>query len=313
MPACDFLMEYAELVDADVSIFEKINQLGFGWGKYTMQNAAIGRKVEIVKFMHQHGCPLNSSVLFNATNVNCIELVEYLAENGCPIDVTPIEMEDPDRSDFNTRSLERAIEKNSLHIVKLLRTKMNFPFDSCTFRTACEADFPKNMDTLQFLHAEGCRPDETLFYDLIEDGNYHAVKFMLANHLHRDKHSSAMSIAVNNFHHNIVRLLADYKFDIDSDAVDLATYDMALLRWLMRVGGKRCKLTPKAYINTVEYDMDHASCIEALDSLQNTWNLDTGFETMEELMQNRRWSDALNRADQSITEWFKDHFLIREL
>ncbi|CAN0225223.1 unnamed protein product [Hapterophycus canaliculatus] len=308
-PSCDFLMEYAEIVDADVAVFKKIHDMGYDWGDFTMQNAAIGHKIDIVKFMHQHGCPLNNSVLFNAANSNCLELVEYLAEHECPIDVTPIEIDNPERFDFNVRSLEQAIAKNFLDVVKCLRTKMNFPFCSKTFRTACNADYPGNIDTLVFLHSEGCVPDQNLFFDLINDGNYGAVKFMLTNHLHHNKHSVAMCITVANFQPRIVKLLADYQFEIDSDVVDLATYDMALLRWLIRIGGESCKLTPNAYINTLEYDMDHASCIDTLDCLHTTWKLGTGFRSMDELMQNERWSAALDERDQNITEWFK-HFFV---
>lgn len=303
----DFLMEYAEIVDADVAVFKKIHEMGYGWGDFTMQNAAIGHKIDVVKFMHQHGCPLNSSVLFNAANSNCLELVEYLAEHSCPIDDTPIETENSERFDFNVRSFEQAIAKNYLDIVKCLRTKMNFPFDYNTFRVACEADYPKNMDTLAFLHAEGCAPEEDLFYDLIDEGNFYAVKFILTNHLHESRHSSAICIAVASFQAKIIRLLAEYEFEINSDAVDLATYDIGLVRWLMRVGGESCKLTPNAYINTVEYDMDHASCIGALDWLQKDWDLQIGFDSFDELMQNTRWSQALNERDQSIGEWFKDN------
>lgn len=38
-----------------------------------------------------------------------------------------------------------------------------------------------------------------------------------------------MCIAVTSFQPKIIRLLADCEFDIYSDVVDLATYDMALL------------------------------------------------------------------------------------
>lgn len=307
-PSCDFLMEYAEIVDADVAVFQRIHEMGYDWGQFTMQNAAIGHKIDIVKFMHQHGCPLNPSVLFNAANTNCLELVEYLAEHDCPIDVTPIEMEDSERFDFNVRSLEQAIAKNLLDVVKCLRNKMNFPFDRNTFRAACDADYPKNLDTLAFLHAEKCAPDEDLFYDLIDDGNFHAVKFMLANHLYQNKQSVAMCIAVTSFQAKIMRLLEEYEFEIDSDVVNLATYDMGLVKWLLRVGGKGCKLTPSAYINTIEYDMDHASCIDALKSLHRECKLKTGFESFDHLMQNQRWSQALNLRDPSITQWFKDIF-----
>lgn len=311
-PSCDWFMEYAELVDADVTVFKKIHEMGYGWGEFTMQNAAIGHKIDIIKFMHQHGCPLNSSVLFNAVNSNCLELVKYLAEHNCPIDETPIEMEDPERLDFNARSFEQAIAKNFLDIVEYLRVKMNFPFDCNTFRAACDADYPKNLATLSFLHDEGCAPDEDLFYDLIDEGNFHAVKFMLAHHLYNNKHSSAMCIAVTSFQANIMRLLADYEFEINSDVVDLATYDMGLVKWLMRVGGEGCKLTSAAYIHTVEYDMDHVSCIDALDSLRKEWKLETGFESFDELMHNERWSQALNLRDPIITQWFKDNCFVSE-
>lgn len=299
--SCDFLMEYAEIVDADVAVFKTIHEMGYGWGEFTMQNAAIGHKIDIVMFMFEHGCPLNSSVLFNAVNNNCLELVQYLAGHKCPIDDTPIDRED-------TRSFELAISKNYTDIVKCLRSVLKFPFDTDTLKAACNADYPKNLHTLRYLHSEGCAPSPFLLYEMINDGNFHAVKFMLRNHLHDNEGPTAMCIAVANFQINIMRLLVDYEFEVNNDVVDLATYDMGIVKWLIRVaGGNKCRLTSRAYINTIEYDMDETYCIEVLDRLLHEWKLDIGFASFEELVQNQRWSKALYHRDPVVTDWFRDN------
>lgn len=300
--SCDFLMEYAEIVDADVSVFKKIHEMGNEWGDYTMQNAAIGNKIDIVKFMHEHGCPLNRSVLYNAVNANSLELVEYLAEHKCPIDDTPIETDDPRMSGFNKRSMEQAIAENYLDIVKCLRAKMDFPFASNTFRVACEA---KHMDIVAYLHAEGCTPDGHLFHDSIKSNNYHVVKFMLEKALYEDKCPSAMKLAVTTFRGNIMELLMDHGFEVNDEIVDLATYDMWIVKWFLRE--RACKITPGAYINTVEYDLHEDNCLEVLEWLHNFWKLDIGFKSFDELMQNQRWSIALEQLDPSITEWFENN------
>lgn len=300
--SCDFFMEYAEIVDADVSVFKAIHDMGYGWGQFTMQNAAIGHKTEIIKFMFEHGCPLNSSVLFNAVNANCLELVQYLAGHNCPIDDTPIETEDQ-----NVRSFEKAISKNYLDIVMCLRSDLKFPFDTNTFKVACNADYPKNLHTLSYLHAQGCRPSSFLFYEMVDDGNFHAVKFMLTHQLNENRGPTAMCIAVTRFQANIMRLLVSYKFEVNSDVIDLATYDMALTRWLIRVAGdSNCKPTWRAYINTVEHHMNDTDCIQTLNWLYNHWKLDTGFQTYDELAENPRWAHALNNRHAIIAQWFKD-------
>ncbi|CAM9095152.1 unnamed protein product [Ectocarpus sp. 12 AP-2014] len=313
--SCDFYMEYAEIVDADVSVFQKIHEMGYEWGEFTMQNAANSHKLDVVKFMHRNGCPLTSNVLFNAVNTTYLELVEFLAEQNCPIDDTPIETRDEERFNYNIRSLERAISRNSVDIVKCLRSKLHFPFDPTTLRTACDAllkDCSESMDTLAYLHAEGCTPDADLFYDLINDGNYPAVQFMLANSIgftrDRDSCSSALCIAINTFNSEIIRLLVEYEFAVTSDAVDLATYDMGLANWLLRVGGgpsQDCRLTSGAYINTIEYDMDAEYCLEVLDWLHEYWELPIGFESTHHLLENPRWSIALDKRDPSVAAWFQ--------
>lgn len=309
LSSCDFLMEYAEIVDADVTVFQKIHEMGYAWGAYTMQNAAIGNKVEIIKFMHQHGCPLTANVLFNAANYNCLELVGYLAENGCPIDAEPIETEDETLPTYNVRSLEKAISKNHLDVVMYLRSKMNFPFNDETFRVACNADYPKNLHTMAYLHAEGCVPPPFLLYEMIDQGNFHAVNFMLIHRLHENKCATAMCIAVARFETNIMRLLVAYDFEVSDDVVDLATYDIGLVKWLIRVGANttQCRLTSGAYINTIEHEMDEVYCIEALDWLLNYWKIDIGFTSFSTLVKNERWSQALAMRHPSITDWFIDN------
>lgn len=307
-PTCDFFMEYAEVVDADVSVFRTLHELGYGWGDFTMQNAAIGHKLEIIKFMFEHGCPLNTSVLFNAVKANSLEIVRFLAKNNCPIDETPIETEDEESSNYRLRSFEVAIANNYIDIVRCLRSSMNFPFGTHTFKVACNADYPQNLHTLAYLHSEGCAPSSFLFYEMINDGNFHAVKFMLRHGLHENKNSTAMCIAVTRFQANIMRLLVDYNFEVNNDVVDFATYDMGLVQWLIRAGGgNKCRLTSRAYINTIEHDMNETECIEALNWLLHYWQLDIGFESFEQLVQNQRWSQALYERDDSIADWFKDH------
>jgi len=302
-PSCDFFMEYAEIVDADVKVFKTIHEMGYQWGEFTMQNAAIGHKIDIVKFMFENGCPLNPSVLFNAVKTNCLELVQFLAENNCPIDETPIDNQE-------VRSFEKAVSNNHIDIVRCLRSSMNFPFGTNTFKVACNADYPKNLHTLAYLHSEGCVPSSFLLYEMIDDGNFHAVKFMLRHGLYENKSPTAMCIAVTRFRANIMSLLVDYEFQVNDDVVNFATYDMGLVKWLIRVGGKdTCRLTPHAYINTIEYDMDDAYCVEVLNWLRHYWKVDIGFETFEELGQNERWSQALDQRDSVVTDWFRDNIL----
>ncbi len=306
--SCDFFMEYAEIVDADVSVFKAIHDMGYGWGQFTMQNAAIDHKIEIIRFMFEHGCPLNSSVLFNAVNSNCLELVQYLAEHNCPIDDTPIETEDQRRVEYNVRSFEKAVAKNDLDIVMCLRSELNFPFGTNTFKVACNADYPKNLHTLAYLYEQGCRPSSLLFYEMVDDGNFHAVKFMLEHQLNENRGPTAMCIAVTRFQANIMRLLVAYRFEVSSDVVDLATYDMGITRWLIRVAGGEncCRPTHRAYIHTVEHDMDETYCIQALDWLYHYWKVDIGFQTYDELAENPRWAIALNNHDPIVAQWFKD-------
>ena len=305
--SCDFFMEYAELVDADVEVYAAIHEMGFGWGKFTMQNAAIGRKLDVIRYMFEHGCPLNNSVLFNAVKANCLELVHFLAEHNCPIDDTPIETTDERSPDYNVRSFELAVARNHLDIVECLRSRLNFPFNENTFRAACNADFPKNLHVLEYLHSQGCTPPPFLLYEMIDNGNFHAVKFMLGHHLYDNKCATAMCIAVSRFQANIMRLLVDYGFDINNDVVDYATYDMGITKWLLRVSDdSECRLTSNAYINTIEYNMVHTHCIQALDWLFYHWKLEIGFGSLQELLHNERWSQALTERDPSITEWFRD-------
>lgn len=298
--SCDFFMEYAELVDADISVFRKIHELGYGWGDYTMQNAAIGHKTEVVRFMHENGCPLSKTVLYNAVTADCLELVEYLAENECPIDDTLTGGE----MCFPVRAMEQAVTRNSLGVLRCLHEKMDYRFADDTFRIACEAEYPANMKILRYLRDAGCRPDEELFYDSIEDGNYYATKFMLDNALYPDRGPTAMRVAVINFQGNIMELLVDHGFEISDSVVSLATYDIGLIRWFMRV--RNCKLTSDAYFNTVSYDMHHSSCLDMLNWLYHKCRLkiETSFQHM---LQDQKWSAALDKRHPKIAAWFQQH------
>lgn len=309
-----FLMERAFVIGAKITMFEKLLQMGFTWNKFMMNNAIIENRLDLIKFVHKHGCPLDEEVLYAAVEHNSIKVVEYFADHSRLIDEMLIEDEDK-RFDICTPSMEKAIVNNNLDIVKCLRVRMDFPFDNDAFRVACNALCgtyePGNRQTtkmLEYLHAEGCTPEIDQFHDCIEEGNYHAVEFMLQKKLYENKLPIAMRIAVVNLQGDIMRLLMAEDFFVSNDVVDLATYDLGIVKWFMEE--RVCTITPGAYINTIEQEqhaMSENCCIEALDWLRWSCGFRVDFKTFDELLQNERWSSALDEWSPRVSKWFQDN------
>lgn len=289
---------------ADLSIFKEVFHRGIEcWDGVHLEVATSLGRLDVMEFLPKSGrCQFNEEFLHLAVQHDQLESVKYLLRNDCPVDKNIISYRD-------MRSLEVAISHRNLEMVKTLRT-VDYPFAEDTFRTACKALCgiykPGNKgvtETLEYLYAEGCRPDKQLFHDSIGDGNYHAVEFMLENKLYENKLPISMRIAVTNFEGDIMRLLMADDFHVSNDVVDLATYDLGIVNWFM--DERVCTITPGAYINTIEHDMHHSCCIKALEWLHKVCGFDIGFKTVDKLLQNERWSAALEARHPIVLEWFQ--------
>ncbi len=54
------------------------------WDEQTCMYAVIGGRLEVLKYLHENGCPWNKFCCVHATSRNNQEIVQYLHENGCP-------------------------------------------------------------------------------------------------------------------------------------------------------------------------------------------------------------------------------------
>ena len=114
-----------------------------------------------------------------------------------------------------------------------------------------------------------------------------------------------MAIAVRNYRGNIMDLLLAHDYEVSNEVVNMATYDMDIVEWLMKE--RVCTITPGAYITTIEHDMHEQECLNVLNCLHDQWGFDIGFKSFEELMGDDRWNNALQDRDTLITQWFQDH------
>lgn len=56
-----------------------------------MRFAAMSGKLEIIEWLHKHGCELDSLTMTWAVEAGHLEVVEWLKENGCPMESLMIE------------------------------------------------------------------------------------------------------------------------------------------------------------------------------------------------------------------------------
>merc|ERR1711977_205804 len=69
-----------------LELMKYLHEEGCPWGERTCQMAAKGGHLEMLKYAHEKGCPWNKKTCFSAAAGGHLEVLKYAHENGCPWD-----------------------------------------------------------------------------------------------------------------------------------------------------------------------------------------------------------------------------------
>src|SRR5690606_15548781 len=81
----EVLCKWAAEYDSD-EILRYLHENGCPWDEETCSSAAISGSLECLKYAHENGCPWDEWVYYNASEVGSLECFLYAFENGCPWD-----------------------------------------------------------------------------------------------------------------------------------------------------------------------------------------------------------------------------------
>jgi hypothetical protein len=100
--------------------------------------AAGGGYLEIVRFLHDNGCPWDfDTICERAAKSGSLELLQYLKQQGCV---------------FTADAMHVAAQRGDLHICQYLRSEQ-CPWDASACTDAARGG---HVDTLRWLHEQGC-------------------------------------------------------------------------------------------------------------------------------------------------------------
>jgi len=96
-----------------------------------------GGQIDIVKWLHENGCPWNSYACNVAASINRLDILQYLHDNGCT---------------WTVWTITCAAEKGHLEVLRYLRQ------NGCDWdKFTCAFAASKNqLEVLKYLHENGC-------------------------------------------------------------------------------------------------------------------------------------------------------------
>ncbi len=293
---------------ASISVFKAIYDRGFYWWDGVDLGAAVHLEVaatygrtDVLEFLTPLG-PLGvvrydekflrKAVVLSKLENEIVEVVRFLLNTGCPIDAFL----------SGERSMEIAIKQENLDLIKALRTA-DYPFISTTFRTACET---KNVAIVRYLHDEGCKPDEDLFWDLKNNDEWVLVEVLCRMGYGRDEWDLNTYLA---FGRTQLSMFVLEQGVIPTDrCVDGAISGGDLGTAMLLTTKYSCRPTSQAYIEL--FNNDYVQCdaynFRVLEWLHDEMGCDIGFSSFEEMKKEPHGRCIVDGQSKAIVDWFKN-------
>lgn len=128
---------YYAAENGHLDIVKYLHEIGCPWNNHTYYCAVTGGNLEIIKYLHENDCPWSESTCSNAVYHGHMEILKYLHDNGCP---------------WDKNSCSFAAMKGHLNILQYLHEN-GCPWNEDIVEYAiCNG----HLDIIQYLHENGC-------------------------------------------------------------------------------------------------------------------------------------------------------------
>ena len=288
---------------ADMSIIRKINEHYCYWDQQDIEHAAQLGRIDVLQFMREKGHCADERVLHTAVRYNHLGVVNYLLSTNTPVDKVVIEWGFGPYviDELKMRSMEVAISEENLAMVMLLCT-VDYPFIDDSFRLACDTE---NVELVEYLVQQGCRPPRGLFHDAVETRDYFTLNFLIDNSLLEEEWDLNGCVSDDDEEDMMLFLLHKGIIPTDDD-VDSAISDGSLATAKFLTSEYRCRPTSEAYIAVFENGFCDCHYLEILNWLYDDMQCSPGFVFLAEMREHPRARFILERCSSSIVEWFKE-------
>jgi hypothetical protein len=161
-----------------LDILQFVHTHGCSWDAWTCSNAALNGHVHVLKYAHEHGCPWTEHTCSNAALNGHLQVLEYARVNGCPWNeytcsnaalnghMEVLVYAHTRGCPWNSYTCSNAAQNGHLHILKYARM-FNCPW---TYHTVEKAMEHGHLDIARWACRNGCR-GSFLFWDDDEDND----------------------------------------------------------------------------------------------------------------------------------------------
>lgn len=294
---------------ASIDTIRKLNQEECYWEQYDIERAAEKGRVDVLEFMQEKGYPPDERVLHSAVRYNRQKVAKYLLRVGCPVDRAVIEWGFGEYivDELKMRSMEVAISKDNLSMVKILRT-VDYPFNKDSFVFACDT---KNVEMCRYLIQEGCEAPAHLFRESVQLCSYFTLEFLIDNKLLVDEWDLWGCIMDGDdqmMHFLLGKGIIPTDDDVDSA---IGAGNIGLAKFLTKVYS--CRPTCLAYLLTFENRFCDCQYLCYLDWLYEQMGCNIGFSSLDEMYEDPHGSYVLENCSSIIEDWFEEKLFGRLL
>jgi len=150
------------------------------WDESACSYAALNKKLENLKFLHESGCPWDENTTSSASAAGCIDCLMYAHQNVCPWN-----------SETSSLTVIYNVKKHITTLIKSLKTPdwMNEHYvepiwsqeDIDNIINECETHNQNLLICLSYLHKNGCPWDENTICEAIFNDNIKCLKYAYEN------------------------------------------------------------------------------------------------------------------------------------
>lgn len=148
--------------------------------------AAFSGKLDIVKYLHEQGCPWNGCVLNDSCFNGHLEVTKYLYKNGCPV---------------RRKALTYTITRGYLSTLKYLyESLIEYHWDDSYLS---EAALCGNVEIIKYLHNNNFPWNNDIMINAVMSGKLDAIKYLHENDFPWNE--DVLSIAINRGNLDIIK------------------------------------------------------------------------------------------------------------
>ena len=153
----------------NLEMLKYLHENGCPWDKYTCSRAAEYEYLEILKYLHENGCPWDEDTCSYAAEYGYFELLKYAHENGCP---------------WSVATFAGGIISENLEILEYLREN-GCPWDKISCHIAAEYGYLEILKWLRDPDRPGgaCPWDEYVRIKAIQNGHTKVIEWLSMQNL----------------------------------------------------------------------------------------------------------------------------------